>query len=230
VYTYCDLLSARVKNIDCDFLSCDFLSVYLRKRPTKDTTDGYGWQCIFGQCPKRLTTKTIRAGSFFERSRLPLAKLVYLMYLWSGETTAKSAADTTGVSQKTIVQLYQYMRDVCSTKLLNTTSDLGGPGVVVQIDESLFNHKSKYQRGRRPDKKHGSSGSPTHPSVTYMQTVAKRDAATLLPIIQKVVRPGSIVYSDEWRAYRQIQPKLGLQHETVNYSVNFVDPSTGVHT
>jgi hypothetical protein len=74
------------------------------------------------------------------------------MYLWSGETIVKSAADTTGVSQKTIVQLYQYMRGVCSTKLLNTPSDLGGPGVVVQIDESLFNHKSKYQRGRRPDK------------------------------------------------------------------------------
>jgi hypothetical protein len=42
-------------------------------------------------------------------SRLTLAKLVYLMYLWIGETTVKSAADTTGVSQKTIVQLYQYI-------------------------------------------------------------------------------------------------------------------------
>jgi transposase-like protein len=145
----------------------------------------------------------------------------------------KSAADTTGVSQKTIVQLYQYMRYVCSTKLLNTPPDLGGPGVVVQIDESLFNHKSKYQRGRRPDKEtwvFGIADTSTKPAVTYMQTVAKRDAATLLPIIQKVVRPGSIVYSDEWRAYLQIQPKLGQQHETVNHSVNFVDTSTGVHT
>jgi transposase-like protein len=71
-----------------------------------------------------------------------------------------------------------------------------------------------------------------NPSNRQLRTcrLTKRDAATLLPIIQKVVRPGSIVYSDEWRAYRQIQPKLGLQHETVNHSVNFVDPSTGVHT
>ena len=139
------------------------------------------------------------------------------MYLWSGETTVKSAADTTGVSQKTIVQLYQYMRDVCSTKLLNTPSDLGGPGVVVQIDESLFNHKSNTKEADDQTKKHGSSGLPTHPPNWQLRTcrLAKRDAATLLPIIQKVVRPGSIVYSDEWRAYRQIQPKLGLQHETV---------------
>jgi hypothetical protein len=99
------------------------------------------------------------------------------MYLWSGETTVKSAADTTGVSQKTIVQLYQYMRDVCSTKLLNTPPDLGGPGVVVQIDESLFNHKSKYQRGRRPDKEtwvFGISDTSTKPAVSYMQTSKER--------------------------------------------------------
>jgi hypothetical protein len=48
---------------------------------------------------------SLRAIEVYER----LSKLVYLMYLWSGETTVKSAADTTGVSQKTIVQLYQYM-------------------------------------------------------------------------------------------------------------------------
>ena len=67
-------------------------------------------------------------------------------------------------------------------------------------------------------------------TILYMEAVAKRDKATLLPIIEKIVRPGSIIYSNEWRAYSQIQEKLGFQHQTVNHSVNFVDPATGVHT
>ena len=66
-------------------------------------------------------------------------------------------------------------------------------------------------------------------SIGYMEIVERRDSATLLPIIQKVVRPGSIVHSDEWRAYRSLQG-IDYAHETVNHSVNFVDAITGVHT
>jgi hypothetical protein len=157
-----------------------------QKRPwyyAKDTTDGHGWQCIYAQCPKRLTTRTIRAGTFFEKSRLLLAKLVYLMYLWSQDTMVKNAAETTGISQKTVVQMYQYFRDVCSTKPINSPAQLGGPGIVVQIHENLFNHKSKYQRGRRPSNEtwvFGIVDTSTKLAITYMEAVAKRDKATLL--------------------------------------------------
>ena len=62
-----------------------------------------------------------------------------------------------------------------------------------------------------------------------MRIVNRRDSATLLPIIQASVAPGSIVHSDEWNAYRQIQSQTGLTHRTVNHSLHFVSP-TGVHT
>ena len=60
--------------------------------------------------------------------------------------------------------------------------------------------------------------------------VAHRDAATLLPIIANHVKPGSIVYSDEWSAYNQLSATTGHIHRTVNHSLYFVDPATGAYT
>jgi hypothetical protein len=50
---------------------------------------------------------------------------------------------------------------------------------------SLFNHKSKYNRGRLASKEQwvfGLADTSSKPAITYMETVDKRDAATLLPI------------------------------------------------
>lgn len=57
------------------------------------------------------------------------------------------------------------------------------------------------------------------------------DAATLLPIIQSCVLPGTEVHSDDWGAYRRLQllPNVN-RHRVVVYAHNFVDPRTGVHT
>ena len=66
------------------------------------------------------------------------------------------------------------------------------------------------------------------PAIGYMEIVEQRNAATLLPIIQSVARPGSIIHSDQWRAYRGIQG-MGFAHKTVIHSVNFVEPD-GTHS
>ena len=69
------------------------------------------------------------------------------------------------------------------------------------------------------------------PALGYMEVVNRRDARTLLPIIQSHTAAGSIIHSDQWAAYRQVQ-QLGnvAAHGVVNHSVDFVDPVTGVHT
>ena len=41
------------------------------------------------------------------------------------------------------IDVYQWLREVCISKLLQMTIKLGGTGKVVQIDESLFRHKPK---------------------------------------------------------------------------------------
>ena len=66
------------------------------------------------------------------------------MHWWCRQYPVTDAAQEAKVTEATAVQIYQYFRDICSWKLLeNAPLQLGGPGVIVQIDESLFRHKPK---------------------------------------------------------------------------------------
>ena len=69
------------------------------------------------------------------------------------------------------------------------------------------------------------------PALGYMEVVPRCDAATLLPIIQQQLHPGSLVHSDEWAAYNQVQhlPNVS-QHSTVNHSISFTNSINGTHT
>ena len=67
----------------------------------------------------------------------------------------------------------------------------------------------------------------------YMEIVERReprDAATLMPIIERVVRSESMIYGDQWKAYGKIAKEGCYGHKTVNHKHHFVDPETGVHT
>ena len=63
----------------------------------------------------------------------------------------------------------------------------------------------------------------------FLQIVEDRSSGTLVPIIQAVVKPGTTIMTDEWRAYTALNDH-GFQHLTVNHSIHFVHPETGANT
>ena len=87
--------------------------------------------------------KEHQAGKFFSKSRLSLQKWLLLIHFWLREYPVKDAASDIEVDKNTACDVYRWLREVCSTKLLATPIILGGPGVIVQVDESLFRHKPK---------------------------------------------------------------------------------------
>ena len=86
---------------------------------------------------------SVREGSFFTKLRLTLQQWLLLLHWWMQEYPSGDAAEEAKVNVDTSGAVYQWLREVCSTKLLATPIKLGGVGTVVQIDESLFRHKPK---------------------------------------------------------------------------------------
>lgn len=177
-------------------------------------------------------TKGYKVGTFFEGSRLSTKDIFLLSYLWAHDlgTQAHQMFEVEIASEAT-VQWKQYFRDVCASYFFQHPQQVGGPGTIVEIDETCVS-KRKYNRGRlvRPNQ-WMFGGIQRGTNEAFLVLVDQRDAATLLPIIQQYVLPGSTVMSDLWRAYGGIQAlPEGYAHQTVNHSQNFVDPITGAHT
>ena len=66
---------------------------------------------------------------------------------------------------------------------------IGGPGKIVEIDESKFG-KRKYNRGKRVDGVWVFGGIEQGSNRMFMTAVEDRSTATLLPIIKKFIKPG----------------------------------------
>ncbi|KCZ74954.1 hypothetical protein H311_04076 [Anncaliia algerae PRA109] len=66
------------------------------------------------------------------------------------------------------------------------------------------------------------------PKKGYVEIITKRDSATFLEIINHIILPNSIIFTDKWNAYKNISNN-NYTHKTVNHKYHFVDPRTGVH-
>ena len=101
-----------------------------------------------------------------------------------------------------------------------------GEGRTVEIDESKFG-KRKFWRGHKVEGVWVFGALEKEMGCVFMQTVEKRDAQTLISLLEKWLLLKTTVISDCWKVYNNMQNFYRLK---VNHSVKFVDESTGAHT
>ena len=187
--------------------------------------------------------------TFFFNSKIGIEKSLVLTYCWANNFDYRqtreichsiSQNEDSRLSQETICDWFSYLREVSLSALdtlYNQTGQIGGPGRIVEIDETKFG-KRKYNRGKRVEGSWilGMIEIDTEASHALKGNFRleicpdnRRDAETLLPLIQKHIAPGTTIHSDCWKAYGSLE-ELGYKHYTVNHSEHYKDPETGVHT
>ena len=91
----------------------------------------------------------------------------------------------------------------------------------VEIDESLFGRKIKYNRGKPCGQKIWIFGIIERKSnLLVMYPVNNRNTDTLIPLIEKHVEPGTRIFSDNWAAYFKLN-EIGYPHFTVTHKTTF---------
>jgi transposase-like protein len=174
----------------------------------------------FHRCNKCQLDFTIRTGTIFERSHIPLHKWLYAMYLLVTARKGISSmqiAKEIGVQQKSAWFMLHRLREACGTEL----AKLQG---VVEVDEAFFggkeankHHSKRLYAGRGAVGKVAVVGLRERGGRVIAHPVDSTDKEALQGAIVEHVEVGSHLMTDEASGYSGIGG-LFFDHDTVAHS------------
>ena len=150
----------------------------------------------------------------FERSRTPLQKWYYAMYLFTTSrhgVPAKELQRQLGVTYKCAWRIGHEIRKYMA--IVDGDNGLSG---TVEADETYIGGKRKGKRGRGAAGKTVVFGMLQRGGDVMTKIVPSASKSVLQGHIQQNVVTGTEMQTDEWLAYRGLD-KIGYTHETVEH-------------
>lgn len=165
---------------------------------------------------------TVRTGTIFERSHIPLHKWVYAMYLLVTARKGISSmqlAKEIGVTQKSAWFMLGRLREACGSD-----DDIDKLRGIVEIDECFVGGKEgnkheskKLHAGRGPVGKTAVLGMRERGGRTRAKVVTRRTIDAIHGEIHAGVEVGTQLYTDDHIVFSDLDG-LFFKHESVNHS------------
>lgn len=145
-------------------------------------------------CHKTFTRQTSR----FRKVRLILPKLIEYFCLG---VPAYRLRFIMPLSQTTIQSVFRFFRELIYDECMEELKKLMLSGAI-EAGEALFGGRRKgSKRDWGAEGKQMVFGIYQRNGMVRTFPVSSRETPTLLPLIEKATKPGSLYYTDDWRAY-----------------------------
>lgn len=157
------------------------------------------------------------AGTPFDRTRTSLRDWFYVMFLFTttrNGVAAKRVQREIGVTYKTAWRMCDQIRKYMAT--LDSDDMLGGPGEIVEIDESHIGGTAKGSRGRYAGNKPVVLGMLEKGGELITRVVPSVRRHHLVPVVQQHVMPGTHIHTDGLFSYATLK-NHGYRHDFVSH-------------
>ena len=177
--------------------------------------DGRLFKC--GDCRQPFT---VRVGTIFEDSMLPLQKWFLAIYLATSLKKGISSiqlAKYLGITQKSAWFVLHRIR-----KVVEDSGDGNMLGGITEIDESYLGGIQKGHRGRASNTSNKATvfGAVERKGNIKVIHVPNSRGETLLPAIQHHIKPSATIMSDEYTVYKPLE-RMGYTHYEINHTLHF---------
>jgi len=178
------------------------------------TRAAYSWGCLraIGILMKRSGDRnkfciengsytSVRKGSFFEGFNIKISMIMKIMIKKACREQLTTINNLFPQRKRTILRIINKFNTLIPNVDFSDYK-LGGPGVIIQVDETLLSYECKIHRGRPA---HNKTDCVCIVEVgngierAYATVIPNKERSTLVPLILRNVSLGSVIWTDDSR-------------------------------